>query len=238
MIKNKLFGQSFTYKVVFVFFVLLIAVGFVFFLIKNFSAVKIKQGSGGQELLPSKKTMSDLTPNSKKILMVIAWRGFRDDEYFKPKRVFEENGFQVITASNQVGMAIGVNGGKAKVDISLDEINLNDYCAVVFSGGPKALDYLDSEKVYQIIQKAIQQEKVLGAICISPVILAKSGVLEKKRATVWSSPSYHRSIDILKEKGAIYLNQSVVRDGLIVTANGPAAAAEFGREIVQAVNNE
>ncbi|HHD92341.1 MAG TPA: DJ-1 family protein, partial [Candidatus Portnoybacteria bacterium] len=115
------------------------------------------------------------------------------------------------------------------------EINLNDYQAVVFSGGPKALDYLDNQKVYQIVQQTVQEKKVLGAICISPVILAKAGVLKGKQATVWSLVLNRQPVKILKENGAQYINQSVVKDGLIITANGPSAATEFGKEVVRVI---
>ncbi|HHD92593.1 MAG TPA: DJ-1/PfpI family protein, partial [Candidatus Portnoybacteria bacterium] len=222
-------------KITFVFLILLMVVVGVFFLIKNFSVVKVEpENSIKLKSEVMNKNMVNST-TSLKILMIIAWRGFRDEEYFEPKKVFEENGFQVTTASTQKGTAVGVNGGEAKIDISLTEINLNDYQAVVFSGGPKTLDYLDNQKVYQIVQQTVQEKKGLGAICMSPVILAKARVLKDKQATVWSSVLNRKPVKILKENGAQYINQLVVRDGLIITANGPSAATEFGREVVKTI---
>ncbi len=210
------------------------------FLVKNFSIIKIENKSliktNGKNInlnMPKpNQTLLNKETFKKKILMIIAWRGFRDEEYFNPKAVFEKNNFQVVTASNKAGIAIGAKGGKAKVDISLDKIDLDNYGAIVFSGGPRALDYLDNKEVYKIIQDTVNRKKILGAICISPVILAKSGVLQGKKATVWSSASYHQSIDELVKNGAKYVDQPVVKDGLIITANGPDVAKKFGQEII------
>ena len=54
-----------------------------------------------------------------KILMVIAPRNFRDEEFLQPKAVFEKNGFSVTVASKEVKEASGMLGAKAKVDLCL-----------------------------------------------------------------------------------------------------------------------
>jgi len=41
----------------------------------------------------------------------------------------------------------------------------------------------------------------------------------------------------LERKGGTYVNEPVVVDGDIITANGPPAAEEFAREIIMALGN-
>ena len=164
----------------------------------------------------------------KKILFVIAYNNFKDEEYFIPKEVFENNGFSVTTASNAKGIALGVSGGEVEVNHLISEVNMNDFDALVFAGGPGCLDNLDNDISYNLINKA----KIIGAICISPVILAKAGILKNKRATVWSSNMDKSPINILSENGAIFEDKDVVVDGNIITANGPDVAEEFGVEVV------
>jgi len=67
--------------------------------------------------------------------------------------------------------------------------------------------------------------------------LAKAGVLEGKRATFWTYPLGSQA-NILKENVAIFEKKSVVVDGKIITANGPGAAREFGKAIVEALTKE
>lgn len=180
---------------------------------------------------PKEETSMLKTLEEKKIAMIIAFRNFRDVEYFVPKEILEKAGAEVKTASNKKGTAIGADGGDTEVDFLVSEINPADFDAVVFVGGPGCLESLDNEDSYKVAKETISQNKILASICISPVILAKAGVLEGKKATVWSSVMERGPIKILEEYGAKYQNEPVVIDGKIITASGPDAAREFGEAI-------
>jgi protease I len=166
------------------------------------------------------------------VIIIIAFRDFKDEEYFKTREILEKNNIGVKTASAEKGLAIGVEGGEIEIDFLVSEINPFDFDAIVFIGGPGALKYLDNNVSYEIAQKTITAGKILAAICISPVILAKAEVLKNKKACVWSSPLDRNPVKILKENGAIYEDKPVVIDGKILTANGPSAAVEFGEKLV------
>jgi len=178
------------------------------------------------------------TLENKKIAMIIAFRNFRDAEYFVPKEILEETGAKITTVSTKKGTAIGADGGDTEVDISIEEVNPADFDGIVFIGGPGALDYLDNEKSYNIAKETVKAEKILGAICVSPMILAKAGVLSGKKATVWSSPLDKGPVKILKDNGAIYEDEKVVIDGKIVTANGPEAAEEFAKALIEGLTGK
>ncbi len=169
----------------------------------------------------------------KNILFIIAYRDFRDEEYFIPKSFFEKEGFIIQTASTKKGTAVGKYGGEAIIDLKKEEIDLEKFHSVIFVGGPGTLDFLDNEFFYNIAKKTVEKGKILGAICIAPVILANAGVLQGKDATVWSSSKQKRPISILKEAGALYKEKKVVADGNIVTANGPEAAEEFAKTVTK-----
>ena len=193
---------------------------------------------------------------NKKIVIVIAFRDFRDEEYFVPREILTEAGAEIKTASNKTGKAIGTDGGEVDVDLSVSEVNpaefadlqgksshdsiqsISSFDAVVFIGGPGCLDNLDNENSYNLAKEAISENKALAAICVSPVILAKAGVLKGKNATVWSSPLDKSAINILKENGANYQAESVVVDGKIITANGPSAAEEFAQKIIEILSKK
>ncbi len=172
---------------------------------------------------------------NKKILMIIAPKDFRDEEYFIPKNFFEEKGLEVITSSTKKGISIGTYGGEAVVDISADDVRIENFQAVVFVGGRGTLRYLNDEVFFRLAQEAVREKIILGAICISPVILALAGVLKRKRATVWSSSMERTPIKVLKENGADYKKDSLVSHGKIITANGPQAAKEFAEAIFSAI---
>ena len=169
----------------------------------------------------------------KKIAMIIAFRDFRDEEYFIPKKILESAGAEITTVSTSLEKAVGKLGGEAEVDVLLKDIKVVTYDAVLFVGGPGAHKYIEDDTCHRIAKETVANNKVLGAICIAPAILAKAGVLEGKKATVWSSIMDKSAVKILKESGASYLSDPVITDGKIVTALGPIAAKKFAQEIME-----
>ncbi len=145
----------------------------------------------------------------------------------------EQAGFEVITGSNKSGTATDKTGGTQPVDMVLTDVQINDYGGIFFIGGPGALENLDNEESYRVIKEAAGSGKPWGAICISPRILANAGVLASKHATGWNGDN--ELPEILFTSGAIYVREPVVVDGMLITAEGPAAAREFGRAIVSAL---
>lgn len=175
-----------------------------------------------------------MTKNGR-IAMIIAFREFRDEEYFIPKKILESADFKITTVSSSLGTAIGKLGGDTEVDILLENLKVFDYDAVLFIGGDGVRKYWDNETCYKIAREAVKNNKVLGAICIAPVILAKAGVLKGKKATVWSSPMDKSTVKILKEEGVNYQEGPVVVEEKIVTASGPSAAKDFAKSVINLV---
>jgi len=218
----------------------LIFIGIIVILIAGWLLIfkNLTKVSQKEEVIPKEKITMPETLKGKKVAMIIAFRDFRDEEYFVPKETLKKAGVEIKTASNKMGRAIGADGGDVEVDLLVSEINPADFDAIVFIGGPGCLENLDNESSYRVAQETVSQNRVLASICISPVILAKAGVLEGRKATVWSSVMDRSSVRILKDNGTIYQDEDVVVDGKIITGNGPAAAKEFGQAIVEALTGK
>lgn len=170
-------------------------------------------------------TMSKI--EGKKILFVIASQNFRDEEFRFPKEMLEAQGAKITVASSSLSEAKGMLGMKAKIDILIDQVRVNDFDGVVFVGGGGAREYFNHSIAHKVAKDAFQQDKVLAAICIAPVTLANAGLLNGKRATVFSS-----EIETIKNKGAIYTGKNIERDGKIITADGPRSAKDFAKALI------
>lgn len=170
-----------------------------------------------------------------KLLYVIAQEDFRDEEYFIPKEIFERAGIEVTTASLLKGKASGALGGEAEVSVSLAEASMDDHEGIVIAGGKGALMLDGNDDLKRLLFEALKDKKIIGAICISPIILANFGMLQGKSATVWDKDG--EQADTLKRQGALYFPESVVEDSNIITANGPDAAEEFGKTILAVLNS-
>lgn len=164
----------------------------------------------------------------KKAVMIIAQNQFRDEELFEPKKILEDGGVKVIIASSSTKPAAGKLGAIVNPDISLKQINVNEADAVIFVGGAGSSQYWDDPLAHKIAKDIVSQNKVIAAICIAPVTLAKAGLLSGKKATVWPSEAGQ-----LESAGAVHTGKAVEQDGKIVTANGPLAAKEFGKTILK-----
>jgi len=164
--------------------------------------------------------------------MMVAPKNFRDEELFKPKEVLENTGTQITIASKDVTEALGMLGGKVKVDKNLSEVNVDEYDAVIFIGGSGSAIYFNDSLALELAKKAYENNKFIGAICIAPSILANAGILQGKKATAFSSEAEN-----LRTKGARYTGENVTVDGKIITASGPQAAKEFGEELVKGLKS-
>jgi protease I len=173
----------------------------------------------------------------KKILMVVAFKDFRDEEYFIPKEILEKANFLIDTISTEKGTAIGIQGGEAIIYIGLDEIDLGDYEAVIFCGGSGMTDQLDNQNFHKLARDFYESNKIVSAICVAPSLLARAGILKDKKATVWSSALDRSFIKDLEENGAIYEDSLVVVNDRIITANGPDASEDFANMIKELLDN-
>jgi len=200
-------------------FLLLILLGGILILKKEKQEKPSEKGGEAEEME---------TQSLGKVLMVVAPKNFRDEEYQKPRQVLEAAGWQIEVASKKVNEAVGMLGAKAKIDKDISQVNVDDYQGVVFVGGTGAAVYFEDQTVLALAKTAFEKDKVVGAICIAPSILANAGILQGKKATAFFSEQEN-----LIAKGAQYTGEPVTVDGKIVTANGPQAAEKFGEKLVE-----
>lgn len=164
---------------------------------------------------------------SGEIAIIVAGKNFRDEELTVPRLIFESAGYKVVILSSSLDKAKGMLGTVVEVDKSIDEFDPDEYDAVIFVGGSGASLYWNDSRAHQIAKDTLANQKVLGAICIAPVTLANAGVLNGRKATVWSSEKLK-----LQKKGAVYTGETVEIDGNIVTADGPQSAEKFAEAIL------
>ena len=166
----------------------------------------------------------------KNIAMFIAFQGFRDEEYIEPKKALEAAGHRVVTVSTARGEARGKFRLTAQVDKTIEEIKTADYDALTLVGGPGALEHLDNPKVHALFKEAMAQGKLIGAICISPVVLAHAGLLEGRTVTCFPDGAA-----AVEKGGGKYTGSDLEIDGKLITANGPVPAKKYGAALAEAL---
>jgi len=172
---------------------------------------------------------------SGKVLFVIAHEGYQPVEYGEPKKILENAGFQIVTASDKPGTAKDKDGNTTQVDLTLKKVKVDDYDGIFFIGGPGAMECLDNKESYRIIKEAAKKHLPMGAICVATRILAKAGALTRRRATGWNGDNELEKI--YAEYDVKYLPEPVVVEENMITATGPSAAKTFGQEIMAILHN-
>jgi protease I len=168
-----------------------------------------------------------------KILLTVAPEKFRDEELNIPIGVFNKAGIGFDIASTRRGVCTGMFGAKTTATLSFEEVDPKRYDGIVIAGGAGSQAYLwNDDLLIKLVKFFHQSGKVVAAICLAPAVLARAGILKGKKATYFENSASFREMKI---GGALIMNAPVVKDGRIITANGPAASQGFAEAIVQAL---
>ena len=153
---------------------------------------------------------------------------------------FEEvEGLTVVDMLRRLGIECDIVGKDAlvtgshnitiKSDRLLDEVKAEDFNAIILPGGlPGATNLRDDEKVISIVKNMNEAGKIVAAICAAPMVLERAGVLSGREFTAYPGVGEKISIGSFKE-------ELVVKDGNIITSEGPATSMEFAFAIAEAL---
>ncbi|MFA6175797.1 MAG: nitroreductase family protein [Phycisphaerae bacterium] len=120
-----------------------------------------------------------------------------------------------------------------KPNVLIKDINVDDYDAFIFVGGPGVREYISSQTILRLVRAANEKKKIIAAIDNAPGIFAMADVVKGK--TVASFPSEHKR---LITAGAIWKNSDVEVDGNIITAANPDSARRFGSAVIGALRQQ
>src|SRR5262245_24959569 len=133
--------------------------------------------------------MADAKLAGKKILMAIPHTQFRDEEFFEPKKILESEGATITVASTAVRMCHGTRGGSVQSTVTIADSKSEDFDALVICGGPSAPDFFwNDKKLAELAAAMAAAGKVVAAISLATVVLAKAKLLAGKKATVYFLP--------------------------------------------------
>ncbi len=134
----------------------------------------------------------------------------------------------VVTASLDERPITASRGTKILADTTLDQVLDQEFDMVILPGGLPGADNLnEDDRIHQILQRTVNNNKPVAAICAAPKVLASAGLLENKKAT-----AYPGVLDALNLNTTEVTNSAVQQDGNILTSRGPGTAMDFALEII------
>lgn len=122
-----------------------------------------------------------------------------------------------------------------QITIHMDKLfDETDYAAdvVVLPGGlPGATHLRDDQRVIDLLIDFNMRGKWIAAICAGPISLEVANVIKGKKYTC--SPGFEKQIP-----SGIYQDTLTCIDQNLITARGPAAALQFGYDILESLGQD
>lgn len=140
---------------------------------------------------------------------------------------------EVVTAGLTTGPVTASRGTVLLPDVTFDVAAQQEYDMIVLPGGQPGADNLEQDaRVMALLKKFAAAGKFTSAICAAPKVLAAAGLLDGKRAT-----SYPGALDSHRYPNIRIENQAVVRDGQVLTSQGPGTAMDFALSLIEVLTD-
>jgi protease I len=167
-----------------------------------------------------------------KRIAILAEQDFEDSELTEPLKAMKEAGAQVFVVGSGSQTTYKGKRGKAaiKVDIDADKVRAEDFDAIIIPGGYAPDKMRLHQSMIDLVRKAYGLGGVIAAICHGPQLLISADIVRGRRVTSWPSVA----ID-LKNAGANWVDEPIVRDGNLITSRKPSDLPVFNRAIIQAL---
>ncbi len=146
--------------------------------------------------------------------VIIIGPGFEDSEFFYPFYRLQEADFKVDVCTSSDKAIAGKHGMPAAPTITIKDLNPKEYDLLVIPGGHEGPDRVRQvEDILKFVKTMHELKKPIASICHGPWVMVSAGIMKGKKATC-----YKGCKDDLINGGAHYLDQPVVVDGHLVTA--------------------
>lgn len=168
-----------------------------------------------------------------KRIAILAAEGVEEVELVQPREALDEAGAETYLVSPESGKVKSWHfdrwGDEYAVDTPLDEARAGEYDALFIPGGVMSPDHLRmNERAVDFVRSFADSGKPIASICHGPWLLAEAGLVRGKKMTSW--PSVQTD---LRNAGAEWVDQEVVRDGKMVTSRKPDDIPAFNRAIIE-----
>jgi 4-methyl-5(b-hydroxyethyl)-thiazole monophosphate biosynthesis len=163
-------------------------------------------------------------------LMIPLADGFDEMEAFTILYILRKAGVNIETVGITGSQVSSSSGVKVSTDKRLIDIGAEEYEGVIVPGGiPAFINLSRTAKFIEILKRLDEKGKLIAAISTGPAVLAKAGLLDKRKATIY--PGLERELVYPRP-------DKIVRDMNILTCQSPADVLEFALTIVERIQGK
>jgi 4-methyl-5(b-hydroxyethyl)-thiazole monophosphate biosynthesis len=159
-------------------------------------------------------------------IVVLLADGTEEMEFVITVDILRRAQWNVVAAGIESEAVIASRKVRITADTTLARVRLDEFDGIVVpGGGPGVQAMCGSPRVLDAVRYFDRAGKLVAAICAGPLVLSSAGVLRGKSYTCY--PGVEKQI-----AGAAHRNQKVVKDGHVLTSQGPGTAFAFALAIV------
>ncbi len=157
-------------------------------------------------------------------IAVILTNMFEDVEYTKPVGAFKKSGHQIVNVGLKAGEEVKGKKGEAKVKIdkAVKDVSVSDFDALFIPGGYSPDQLRMDENAVKFAGDFVKSGKPVFALCHAAQLLINAQVLKGRKVTGWKSIAQD-----IRNAGAEYPDQAVVKDGNLISSRGPDDIPQF-----------
>ncbi len=154
--------------------------------------------------------------------------GYEEIEALAVVDVFRRAGIEMdmVSISDEL-LTNGSHRIRVMADRLLKDIDFSEYEMLVLPGGLKGMQNLEAcVPLMEKVDQFYENDKYVAAICASPSILGRRGILKGRQATAY--PGFEKEL-----REATVMDAGAVRAGHVITGRSMGSAIEFALLLVE-----
>jgi protease I len=165
----------------------------------------------------------------KKKVAILIEQGVEDVEFSVPYDGLKQAGMDVVVLGSRMNEKYKGKRGKLSVqpDGTTTEAIAGEFDAVVIPGGMAPDRMRRNPNTVRFVQEAVQQGKLVAAVCHGPQVLIEGDLIKGKQITGFTAISKD-----IANAGANYSDEPLIVDGNLITSREPGDLAIFTTAIL------
>ena len=167
------------------------------------------------------------------MVYVLLGEGFEEAEALVPVDLLRRAGVAVKLVALKGTAVTGGHAITVSCDCALQDVDEQGAKMIVLPGGLGGVEAISAdERALGLVQRCADRGAYIAAICAAPTILARLGLLDRRKAVVYPGME-DQMLSAVVQPG-----KAVVVDGHLITGEAAGSAFDFGLKLVETLTDK
>lgn len=167
------------------------------------------------------------------MVYVLLGEGFEESEAVVPVDLLRRAGTEVKLVGLKGETVTSAHGVTVACDCTLKDVDEHSAKLLFLPGGLGGVEAISADEgALGLIQRSADRGAYIAAICAAPTILARLGLLDRRRAVVYPGMEEQMLSAVVQP------DKAVVVDGHLITGQAAGSAFDFGLKLVEVLKGK